>query len=239
MKWIVITPHQGLGDHLICNAIYREYSKNYNRVFITIKQKYRRELSIMLKDISNITFLVMPNRRSWTTTRIIQLFARLFRVKVLGLGSYGINFFPPNTRFDNNFYDQAGLAFTLRWDLFRVNRNHEKENYLYQLLGCKEADYIFLHEDISRNFIIDRSKIPKNINIIEPKMDLNNFNLVDYSKVIENAKEIHVIESSFAAYIESLPLDIPIYAHRYSRGHALNDFRHEFTYRKPWVIFLN
>jgi hypothetical protein len=162
MKWIVITPHQGLGDHLICNAIYIEYSKNYNRVFITIKQKYRRELSIMLKDISNITFLVMPNRRSWTTTRIIQLFARLFRVKVLGLGSYGINFFPPNTRFDNNFYDQAGLAFTLRWDLFRVNRNHEKENYLYQLLGCKEADYIFLHEDISRNFIIDRSKIQRN-----------------------------------------------------------------------------
>jgi hypothetical protein len=238
MKWIVITPHQGLGDHILCNAIYREYSKNYNRVFITIKQNYRRELSAMLKDISNITFLVMPNRRSWTSTRIIQFSARLFRIKVLGLGSYGINFFPPNIRFDNNFYDQACLPFILRWDSFKVNRDMEKENYLYQLLGCEKADYIFLHEDISRNFIIDRNKIPKNINIIEPNMNMNEFNLVDYSKVIENAKEIHVIESSFAAYIESLPLDIPIYAHRYSRGHALNDFRHEFTYRKPWVIFL-
>ena len=70
-------------------------------------------------------------------------------------------------------------------------------------------------------------------------MNMKEFNLVDYTKIIENAKEIHVIESSFAAYIESLPLDIPLYAHRYSRGHALNDFRHEFTYKKPWVIFLN
>jgi hypothetical protein len=239
MKWIVITPHQGLGDHLICNAIYREYSRSYTRVFITITQKYRRELSVMFKDISNITFLVIPNRRSWTTTRIIQLFARLFRIEVLGLGSYGNNFFPPNIRFDNNFYDQASLPFTLRWDSFKVNRSRDIENYLYQILECDKSDYIFLHEDISRNFIIDRNKLPKNINIIEPKMDMNKYNLVDYSKVIENAKEIHVIESSFAAYIETLPVDMPLYAHRYSRGHALNDFRHEFTYTKPWVILLN
>jgi hypothetical protein len=239
VKWIVITPHQGLGDHLICNGIYREYSRNYTRVFITITQKYKRELSVMLKDISNITFLVIPNRRSWTTTRIIQLFARLFRIRVLGLGSYGNNFFPPNVRFDKNFYDQASLPFTLRWVSFKVNRSRDIENYLYQILECDKSDYIFLHEDISRNFIIDRNKLPKNMNIIEPKMDMNKYNLVDYSKVIENAKEIHVIESSFAAYIETLLVDMPLYAHRYSRGHALNDFRHEFTYKKPWVILLN
>ena len=127
----------------------------------------------------------------------------------------------------------------MRWDSFKVNRDIEKEKYLYQLLGCDKKDYIFLHEDVSRNFIIDRKKIPENISIIEPNMNMKEFNLVDYTKIIENAKEIHVIESSFAAYIESLPLDIPLYAHRYSRGHALNDFRHEFTYKKPWVIFLN
>jgi hypothetical protein len=238
MKWIVITPHQGLGDHIICNAIYREYSKKYSRVFITIKQNYKRELLSMFEDVSNISFLVMPNRRSWTTTRIIQLFARLLRIRVLGLGSYGDNFFPPNIRFDNNFYDQACLPFDLRWSSFKVNRNKEKENYLYYLLGCDKGDYIFLHEDISRNFVIDRNKVPKNLNIIEPSMNTSEFNLVDYSRVIEDAKEIHVIESSFSAYIESLPIDIPVYAHRYSREHALKDFRHEFTYKKPWVIFL-
>jgi hypothetical protein len=70
-------------------------------------------------------------------------------------------------------------------------------------------------------------------------MDMNKYSLVDYTKVIESATEIHVIESSFAAYVETLSVEMPLYAHRYSRGHALNDFRHEFTYRKPWVILLD
>ena len=38
-----------------------------------------------------------------------------------------------------------------------MNRSRDIENYLYQILECDKSDYIFLHEDISRNFIIDRN----------------------------------------------------------------------------------
>ena len=115
-------------------------------------------------------------------------------------------------------------------------RNREKERQIFEYLGCKDSDYIFLHEDESRNFLVRRDLIPSNIKIIKPDISLKEFDFFDYTMVIENAKEIHCIESSFTAFIESLPLDVPKFAHRYARPEAKNDFCHEFTYRSSWNI---
>ncbi len=237
-NWVLITPHQGLGDHLLCNGIYRHISARTNRVFITVKRNYHNELSNMLSDLSNISLIKMPNYKSWKTTRILQLFAKIIGVKVVGLGSYGSGFFPQGVRFDNNFYNQAGVDFNNRWDAFGVPRNPERESQLFKLLGCQKGKYIFLHEDSSRNFVINREYLPDDIDIISPLPNKENYFLVDYRLVIEQAFQVHVIESSFAAFIESIPTDMPLFAHRYARHHALHDFRHEFTYKKSWKILL-
>jgi hypothetical protein len=168
--------------------------------------------------------------------RIIQFFGKLLRIRVLGLGSYGNNFFPTGIRFDHNFYIQAEIDFNKRWNSFLVTRNSTKENHLYNLLNPNQENYIFLHEDSSRGYLIDRDYIPSSMRIITPSADPTKFDIFDYRKIIEKACEIHVIESSFAAYIESLDINVPLFAHRYSRPHASNDFRHEFTYRKKWNI---
>jgi len=98
---------------------------------------------------------------------------------------------------------------------------------------------LFLHEDIRRGYIIDRTKLPRNIKIVEPLIDREHYLLVDYRLVLENAMQIHIIESSFSAFIESIGLDTPLYAHRYARPEALYRFNHEFTYRKDWTILWN
>jgi hypothetical protein len=238
MKRVLITPHQGLGDHILCNGLYREYAKSSSRVLVTVKRKYHKELSNMLSDLQNLSFIVMPNTRSWTSTRLIQIISRFLGVKVVGLGSYGSNFFPRGVRFDNNFYDQASIDFEKRWDSFYSPRNLKKERELFDFFGCENLKYVFVHEDESRNFKIDRKKLPEGYSIVQPIADPQEFNLVDYRMIIENAAEIHVIESSFAAFIESISPRIPLYAHRYARHHALNDFRHEFTYKNPWTVLI-
>lgn len=237
-KWVVITPHQGLGDHLLCNGLYRQFAKFNDRVFLSVKRKYHSEITNMLRDVENVTLLKMPNFQSWKTTRVIQRLARIMRIRVVGLGSYGIGFFPQGVRFDNNFYDQGEVDFKHRWDSFHVPRNHAREFDLFNLLGCQKGKYIFLHEDNSRNFTINRDLLPKGYRVISPISDNDGIFLVDYRLVIEEAFQVHVIESSFAAFIESIDIDIPLFAHRYARNHALHDFRHEFTYRKPWQILI-
>lgn len=237
-EWVLVTPHQGLGDHILCNGLYRQISAKNKRVFISVKSAYYIELSNMLSDCKNITLIKIPNYKSWKSTRILKLFARIIGVRVVGLGSYGADFFPKGVRFDNNFYNQAEVEFKERWESFHVPRNYQKEEAIYNLLGCKKGRYVFLHEDIDRNFIIDRNLLPQNIRVVSPLPPNHGFNLVDYRLVIERAFEIHVIESSFAAFIESIPTNNTLIAHRYSRPHALNDFRHEFTYTKKWKIII-
>lgn len=235
-RLIVITPHQGLGDHLICLGIYRHYSKHYKKVLVLVKKSYFPELSSLFKHSKNVTFIKIPAKRGWTITRIIQFFSKLFRIKTLGLGTYGENFFIPNIRFDHNFYLQADVPFEERWNNFFYERDLKKEERLYSELNCQNQKYIFLHEDERRGMIIDRSRIPSDLRVIKSPVKKNEYNLVDFRKVIENASEIHVIESAFAAFIECLPLNVPLFAHRYARPEAENDFRHEFTYKKPWKI---
>lgn len=238
-NFVLITPHQGLGDHILCNGIYREYANQYKLVLITVKKTYRSQLSRMLSDLNNVKLISMPISRSWTTTRIIQLVAKLMRIEVIGLGSYGERFFLQGVRFDHNFYMQAGISFRNRWDAFVVKRDLPKELKLYNALNCNGKKYVFLHEDISRNFLINKDYLPNDIDVITPSGDPDEFNIFDYRMIIDNATEIHVIESAFAAYIESLDLTVPLFSHRYARPHALNDFRHEFTYRKKWHVLIS
>jgi hypothetical protein len=238
-KWILITPHQGLGDHLLCLGMYREFAASNRRVFITVKSIYYKELKAMLSDLQNVTFLRLPMHEPslWRTTRILQKVAYRLGIRVIGLGGFGHNFLKSKLRYDENFYLQADIEFHKRWSSFFVPRNANKENELFTLLGCDEKPYIFLHEDAARNFRVNRDYLPKNIRIIEPSADRKIFNLIDYRKIIEEAQEIHTIESSFGAFIESLNLDKSLNAHRYSRPEANQDPRLEFSYKSAWRIY--
>ena len=240
MKSLVtlITPHQGLGDHILCNGLYRHFSQLRKQVIITVKQNYVGEIRYMLRDCGNVKILPLPLKRSWTYTRLVQMISRTLPIEIVGIGSYGDNFFPKGVRFDQNFYDQAVINFDFRWSKFEVPRNQKCENEIFRILGCDSGPYIFLHEDKSREFIIDRKRIDSKLRVVEPVTGLSQFSLFDYRKVLEEASEIHLIESSFAAFAESINLTQKLYAHRYARGHALYDFRHEFTYRSNWNVLI-
>ena len=139
------------------------------------------------------------------------------------------------TRFDESFYAQSGLSLELRWNNFVIQRNDIKEQLLYSRLVVNEP-YIFLHEDRSRNFIIDRKLINNKLQIVEPIPQCDDFSIFDYLKIIENAAEIHVIESSFAHLIESVEVQGERFAHRYARPYVMDDFRQQPTYRHDWNI---
>ena len=192
----------------------------------------------MLRDCPNISILPLPLRRSWSYTRLIQILSKPLPVEIVGLGSYGNNFFPKGVRFDQNFYDQAGIDFDFRWSKFEVPRNDKRENEVFEFLGCHSGPYIFLHEDKNREFVIDRKRFDSKLKVVEPVKGSSPFSLFDYRRVLEEASDLHVIESPFAAFAESIDLSQKLYAHIYARGHALYDFRHEFTYRSNWKVLI-
>ena len=226
-----------MGDHLLCIGIYQEYARKYSKVFITVSRKYYSELTSIIGDVNNITLIVLPTNHLSRSTRFTQQIAQLLKIKVVGLGGYGESFLKSEMRFDQNFYHQAEVDFECRWTSFSELRNIEKEEKLFRYLSCNDVPYIFIHEDKSRGFTINRDLLPLGLRIVQPQTDLVGYSLIDYRKVIEGASEIHVIESSFAAYIESLVTTVPLFAHRYARPETYKDYRHEFTYKKIWKIY--
>ena len=233
----MVASHQGLGDHILCNGLYRYLSSEFRTLILPVKASNYDSIKFMLSDLNNIRIIRVPNKFENWLMKFFILKSKVFQCEIVQLGNYGNDFFLDGVRFDDNFYRQAQIPFDYRWSKFFVPRNISKEVDLFTRLGCNRKPYIFLHEDKSRGFLINRSKIPTEFTIVEPLANTGEFTLFDYRQVLENAIEIHVIESSFAAFSESLSLDGRKIAHRYARPEASQDFRSEFTYRSLWEIY--
>jgi hypothetical protein len=232
--------HQGLGDHILCAGIYREYAKKYNLCVVPVTQKNYKTVCEMLKDVSNIKILRYQSE-IWNLKMLANRnYLKRFSFDFLNLGTYGSSFFDdPLKKIDANFYDQANLPLETRWTSFYFDRNLVQEEKLFNLLECNKGDYIFVHEDPSRGFLLQPDLLPPGIRIVRPNLKLiGRYSFFDYLKVIENASQIHCIESSFAALIESFQISVPKFAHRYARPEAALDPRYEFTYKSEWTILL-
>ena len=69
--------------------------------------------------------------------------------------------------------------------------------------------YIFVHD-----FCSDKTfnlKIESDLKVVKPTM--GDYSLMDYMKLIENAEEIHCIDSSFINMIDVSPLDRNLFFH--------------------------
>lgn len=98
-------------------------------------------------------------------------------------------------------YDMAGVPLYKRYQLEYV-RKKEKEEELFHHLGLGAEPYVLFHPSSDYGTPIER-----------PRTDITNvihftpysgFTIFDWRKVIENAAEIHCIDSSLANFVEVL-----------------------------------
>lgn len=117
--------------------------------------------------------------------------------------------------FANAFYTFNNLDYLIRFNYFELFNDTNKEDIIYNNFIEKYGnEYILIHEDINRNLLINKKMIiNKNLPIINLNM-ISEY-MVDYLKVIQNSKEIHLIDSSWAVFIYLLSYkiikDIPVF----------------------------
>lgn len=230
--------HQGLGDHLVCNALYRELSYRYKKIVIPVRQQYLKTIQMMLSDVSNILLLPIFDSFPYKQQRVLAALLQNTSIQILRLGRFDPNFFyRTNIRLDEYYYLQMSVPHNLRWKKFEYTRDVTRENLLFErLVGSNNEPYVFLHEDASRDFIVQRKYLEDIPRVITPNLKLG-FKIFDYRKIIENASAIHCIESSFSAFIDSIQVNTKtLVAHRYARPEARDDFCHEFSYRSEWQV---
>ncbi len=221
MSTILIHHHPGLGDHIMCHGIVREYAKKYGRVGLLALPRNFASVNFMYRDISNLAVI------SATEAEAKEFVAENARAGGLGFEEIKVIGFEHLDRtsgvpLQKQLYRIAEVTLSKTWDNFFVARDIARERALYEKVA-PNGDYIFLHEDAPRNYRIERKLIDKKFKIVEPNEKLTD-NIFDYCSVIEKAKEIHVIDSSFMFLIDCLAYNAPgqkLYVHRYARENEM------------------
>lgn len=204
--------HLGLGDHILCNGLFRVLSKKYASSIIPVKSHNVDSVSQMFCDLNGIEILSVADDAE------ADVYANKYQsldYDVVRVGYFGPNFDPVN--WDESFYIQAGVDCEERWNKFYYYSDKEKESELYSSLCSGDDDYIFVHDDFSRQCFIDDEKLP-DMKIVKPNYDLG-YTIFDYGMVLHNASEIHCMDSSFACLIDHISSlkDKVKYIHRYVR----------------------
>lgn len=229
--------HQGLGDAIVCNGLTRwaiDQDRFPKPMGLFVRQCSFESIKFMYRDLdeSELVLICLPPYPYGYDDFGLEFQAAKDWVNRTGNQLVNMTMFEEHWHdyrgpiFDENFYRWFGLSVDLKYSRWRCDRDRSIE-----IPG--NPDWIFLHEDPSRNYNINRDfiPVPEGKKIVEPK-DFNVPNIWQLWDVIEKACQVHVINSSFMNAIEFMEPQGQLFWHRL---YARNEVSYPTT-RKPWQI---
>ena len=227
---LYIQPHDGMGDHLICNALYRKLATLHNHISLFVKPSLCESVGFMLRDVGNIEIV---RRAEWNTIPSDR--------PLLGLGLYedgpvrwGWVMGRHNCTWDHTFYWQCGFDASLKWDGFKMERDLEREKAFMESLKLGDEPYlVFMSRGSDDTERIRTADMGTRLRKIEMKPTLTQ-NIFDWISVLEGAKEIHTIDSSLKWLAEFFPLKAKLFYHTLWKPRQNPPNPHGT--RKEWVI---
>jgi hypothetical protein len=224
MNKLLLYHHLGLGDHIICHGMVREFCKQHQTT-IFCKPHNFETVSDMFCDLNNLQILIGNDEHA---QKYIESHYHHFDIiKQIGFGDL-----IHTLQFEQQFYDLANINFHKKWDNFYIPFNEKAKKIHDQL---KLRSYNFIHTDPNRGFNIDRSRIQNSYHNFFTS-DINTNSVIHYIELIKRAQEIHVIDSAFMFLIDCMPYNHcqqQLYIHRYAR------FNEQWLLpilNKPWKI---
>ena len=228
-KTYIINQFQGLGDILFIMPLVRHWQSFGHTIIWPIIaeylpiQKHFPGITFVEKSLVNINY---ETRSSYDTGKGSIVLAFRWADFILKL---------PYTECMKAKYTMFNKDWTM-WRQLTWDRDHEAEAELfYNVLGLKDNEKYTL---VNRTFRTDKSgksKINVPGTVVELK-SIKGFTLLDWSKVIENATEIHTVGTSINYIIEMLDLKAKE-VHLYVRRPEEKDFKnYDYILTKNYIF---
>lgn len=188
--------HLGLGDHIICNGIARTAAELCSSLRMFVWEHNFQNVSRLYRDNPKISFILIP-----TGSNPAQFVAPWLRHENIINIAIDPRVDTRTTKFDYEFHRTVNLPHDVRWSKFFCERDHQEEENAYKALVNFSEPYIFVHDDPSRGFVLTPHN-SRGLRVVKNDLSVGIFNL---TKVLENAVEIHCMESCLSALIDHLP----------------------------------
>lgn len=235
-KKIYIYNHQGLGDHIHCNGLVRFIiEKNPNsKIYIFVRENILKMVKFMYRDEDKIKIVMIPKKIKEENQYVEDL---IYKKKDIIFYKVGFEYIQKNHKninvsetADSLFYRQLKIPYKKRFQKTYWKRDLNKERRVYNKL-IEKKPYVFIHDDASRGFFIPDKLINSKFDII--RNDKSN-SIFDYGLILENASEIHLMESSIRCMLEFLnPHNCKFYLYKFKN---MDHFKSVPFYKKGKMI---
>lgn len=237
-KRVLIIPHQGIGDILMCSSIYRFYDYDHEVVLIA-PEKARGTLTQLFEGTTiTVEYINKGNSMNDELSVMLPIIEKYnqqgYTMMPLGLhrmafGCEQQDFSSAKEVFWHVFYRNAGMPYSMMNYGFYFERNMERENELYQkLLAARpeiENGYIVINDDKNRGLNVNENNISSDLPRVYldgSRCEVFSKNLFDYLTILEKGQEYHSFDTAFSWVVELANLDIPAkYMHTYIRDTIL------------------
>jgi len=198
MKSIFVYQHLGLGDHIICNGLIRSILERDNpkMLYLPVKECNLPSIISMYKDEDRIVLLPIDSKANNTEYRSCYLFEDSANANKV----YNIGFNNRRDDWDVSFYDCAGIPFEKRWTGFKLNRNTDEEKELERKVNPSKEPFILVHDIYS----VSTATLKINTQFKVIKVTNISNNIFNWCGLIEQAQEVHCIDSSFIHLCQSI-----------------------------------
>lgn len=213
MRKVYIHHHLGLGDHIICNGLVRRIAENYDEVYIFCKQHNYPSVAFLYAYDPKFKVIPLANENDVNNYPADQV------IKI-GFAELGKIMERTGCTWDRGFYEQFNVPIAERWSNFYVKRDEYREDQLFIKLTKPNTPYALIHANGSDNVNrINEDHISPDLQRIYISPEHTDI-IFDYGVLIENANEIHCVDSSFKHLADSLPTNGKLFYHdkKYKRS---------------------
>jgi len=195
--------HLGWTDIINSMALLKYYKSRFDKIFILMREDAKEMLEYFIKDSPNLEAIYYP--LDILSVSVFGFYLQLQNtikqpIYPLFIGAhdqYRIDMYQKafdrsNDFFSHRFYSAYDLDPKLRYEYFIFIRNKDLELKKYQEVIQDKKDYILIN-DTPENPI----DIPKNNTISLTNLSSCFFDCI---QILENAKEIHVIDSVWSCF---------------------------------------
>ncbi len=236
--------HLGLGDIIQMIGAIRYLSILYDEVLVISARGNYENVKSFFQDDESIKFYLLDGidadlKINPNTSNGSKLFQELTK-EYTNVYISGPCFGHKNNKWDDTgdcFYKDLNFDIRIRFDFFFVPITEESLK-LYSKIS--NIDYIFIQQKYSTGFrnliswnIDDILTIDSNINVYNPDHkwyslcnEFLNKPMIQYVKLIQEAKELHLLDSSFSCLAATIPTKAKI-KYRYERnsGQIIKQFK--------------
>lgn len=202
MSKIILHHHLGMGDHFVCNGLVNYLSQKYDSIYLACKKSNFNTINFLYSDNYKVNLLSIGDSEHLD----VKYFSEFMNIPVLRVGFE----FCDRSEWNTSFYAQLGIDFSVRYDMFHIPDSLPNEEEIYQLFS--KDKYCLVHRESSESKY--NLKIDTELPIVEIEKTTDPYgNLLNYRKLIQNAEEIHCVNSSVFHLVDSIDTNADLIYH--------------------------